>query len=618
MIARASRGGSALGSLLLAALLGTAFQTLAAPMMEQRSAPSESERPPESQAPLQRLELPASRAISLPPPRADEIQQKSVPEIGAPVPVAFGRDVAAFDLSERATFEGTAQAVRMTITSYGARQLRVGIRLPQSGSYRITTWRPDHLDLRASVTHASESVDTAPVWSGLVEGDTAEVLVERLSNEASDNWSFAVVRLSHFPTSESNSNAIQPKNFGDSAYCQVDAACIVDLAPISVKDAVLIASRSVALMVTTDTNGASYRCTGTLLNSDYYPAPILLTANHCIDNASSLLTVWFYSRSTCGVGGPGNYVQTTGGAKLLYASAPYDAALLQLNSLPPPNVPYTGWDPGRITSTTTIGVFHHPRGDVKKASFGEVVSTQNTPITIGPYTYAPGTFYIVDWEVGVVEPGSSGSALYSAGTDYLYVRGTLTGGSATCSNSKSRTYYSQLANFYPEIKKYLKAPANPQAVEYFHSGFGHYFVTVLPDEIAKLDNGTFAGWSRTGYTFNVYALGTIGTQSVCRFFTTAFAPRSSHFYTPSASECATVKTNKNWTYEALVFGFVAPSATGTCDTGTAPLYRLYNNGKSGAPNHRYTTSLGVRSTMITQGWIPEGNGTLGVIGCVPV
>jgi hypothetical protein len=49
-----------------------------------------------------------------------------------------------------------------------------------------------------------------------------------------------------------------------------------------------------------------------------------------------------------------------------------------------------------------------------------------------------------------------------------------------------------------------------------------------------------------------------------------------------------------------------------------PLYRLYNNGQGQAPNHRYTTSVVVRVSMIAAGWIPEGNGADGVIGCVPV
>ena len=44
-----------------------------------------------------------------------------------------------------------------------------------------------------------------------------------------------------------------------------------------------------------------------------------------------------------------------------------------------------------------------------------------------------------------------------------------------------------------------------------------------------------------------------------------------------------------------------------------PVYRLYNNGQGAAPNHRYTTDLSVRSQMMSQGWVPEGYGSVGVI-----
>lgn len=152
-------------------------------------------------------------------------------------------------------------------------------------------------------------------------------------------------------------------------------------------------------------------------------------------------------------------------------------------------------------------------------------------------------------------------------------------------------------------------------VEYYHAGFDHYFITAITDEIQKLDNGTFVGWARTGLSFNVFASGA-SNATVCRFFSTAFDPKSSHFYTPVASECATVKTNPNWQFEGEVFNVDLPVA-GECAANRRPLYRLYNNGQGGAPNHRYTTDLSVRAQMMGLGWIPEGDG-IGVIACVPM
>ena len=161
-------------------------------------------------------------------------------------------------------------------------------------------------------------------------------------------------------------------------------------------------------------------------------------------------------------------------------------------------------------------------------------------------------------------------------------------------------------------------PAIATAVEYRHAGFDHYFVTAIADEIAKLDNGTFAGWTRTGESFKVYVVDGAGLAGVCRFFSTAFGPKSSHFYTPDATECGTVRANPNWLFEAVVFYATKADLAGGCPSGSQPVYRLYNNGQGAAPNHRYTTSLAVRSDTMARGWIPEGYGEVGVIMCAPL
>jgi hypothetical protein len=77
-----------------------------------------------------------------------------------------------------------------------------------------------------------------------------------------------------------------------------------------------------------------------------------------------------------------------------------------------------------------------------------------------------------------------------------------------------------------------ETPTPVPAIEYYHAQFDHYFVTRNTEEITKLDNGTFVGWMRTGLSFNVYPSETGSAASVCRFFSTSFDPKSSHFYTP--------------------------------------------------------------------------------------
>ena len=160
------------------------------------------------------------------------------------------------------------------------------------------------------------------------------------------------------------------------------------------------------------------------------------------------------------------------------------------------------------------------------------------------------------------------------------------------------------------------------AVEYYYAAWNYYFVTSFPDEIAALDAGAFGGlWQRTGETFNVWSVQTGLASPTCRFFSTAFAPKSSHFYTPFPIECAAVKNNPSWLFESIAFYIQIPigygTGNGSCPQGTNALYRLYNNGMGGAPNHRYTTNLAIFNTMLAQGWLFEGEANTKVFACVP-
>ena len=161
-----------------------------------------------------------------------------------------------------------------------------------------------------------------------------------------------------------------------------------------------------------------------------------------------------------------------------------------------------------------------------------------------------------------------------------------------------------------------QAAATAIAFEYYHQAFDHYFVTAIGDEITKLDNGTFVGWARTGRSFKVYPNAAAGLNAVCRFFSVAFAPKRSHLYTPDPPECVTVKDKSGRLFEGDVFYTPRPAPDGTCPAGTRPIYRMYNDGLGGAPNHRYTTGLAVRCEM----WRSAGSRRateIGVIMCAP-
>jgi hypothetical protein len=156
------------------------------------------------------------------------------------------------------------------------------------------------------------------------------------------------------------------------------------------------------------------------------------------------------------------------------------------------------------------------------------------------------------------------------------------------------------------------------ATGFHHKAFDHHFVTADPTERRLIDDGRFGSdWQVTDDVFRVWSQPVAGSVPVCRFLSARFAPRSSHFYTPYAAECDALKQDGAWQFEGIAFHVALPDAAGACPAATEPLYRLYNEGSSGAPNHRYTTSTTTVSSMTATGWSAEGVGPGRVFACTP-
>ncbi len=173
------------------------------------------------------------------------------------------------------------------------------------------------------------------------------------------------------------------------------------------------------------------------------------------------------------------------------------------------------------------------------------------------------------------------------------------------------------------------------AVEYYHAGFDHYFLTAAPGEIAALDAGRFPGWARTGQRFKVYASAMPGTVPVCRYYLPP-SQGDSHFFgvavvqaelpTPYVNdECRVIEKDAVFSKGPYV-NFVKETAnafyvrrpewpTGACPAGDLSVYRLWNNRPD--TNHRYTTDPAIRAQMVAKGYVAEGYGPAGVVMCVP-
>jgi hypothetical protein len=192
-------------------------------------------------------------------------------------------------------------------------------------------------------------------------------------------------------------------------------------------------------------------CTGALLNNvngggtQYY-----MTAYHC-GSMNSAVFLFNYEKSGCSSGSaPTN--QTVSGSTLLAGNSGYDYRLVQLTQAIPASYKpfFLGWNrtTSAPSSTTTI---HHPQGDVKKISVDN-----NAPQISG------NQWRVVQWDLGVTEPGSSGCPLIRNDGRFI---GQLCCGAAYCGFPYD-DYYGRFDLAWPSVKAWLDPNnTNPTGID---------------------------------------------------------------------------------------------------------------------------------------------------------
>jgi len=174
-----------------------------------------------------------------------------------------------------------------------------------------------------------------------------------------------------------------------------------------------------------------------------------------------------------------------------------------------------------------------------------------------------------------------------------------------------------VAEFVLKYNPLVTAPAaTATAVEFYHAGFDHYFLTWIADEIGLLDAGTvIQGWARTGKSLSVWRSAQTATSPVCRFYIPP-ALGNSHFYGRGTAECdETAAKNPSFVLEDPRFMHVVLPTAGTCPAGTVPVHRVFSNRADA--NHRYMTDRALRDQMVASGWLAEGDGPDLVVMCSP-
>lgn len=223
--------------------------------------------------------------------------------------------------------------------------------------------------------------------------------------------------------------------YGRAGECEVDINC-------STNANYLRAARSTVRLLVAGVE----LCTGVLVNNtgqDY--KAYVLTAQHCIENSSQAAnTIFVFNYRSPWCDGPDQTNQHAISGSLLRASNPdIDFTLVELTSFPSLVFRpfFTGWD---ITSTAPANTYtlHHPEGDVMK-----ITIDSNSPVSSDyPVSgYAANSFWrVLKWDMGTTEHGSSGAPLFDQNGR---LRGTLTGGAATC-NIPENDYYAKLLRMF--------------------------------------------------------------------------------------------------------------------------------------------------------------------------
>lgn len=223
-------------------------------------------------------------------------------------------------------------------------------------------------------------------------------------------------------------------------------------------------AQAVARYIFTNSTGSSFLCTGTLLadKDTGTQIPYFMTAAHCINDAAlaaSMDFYWFHQETSCGSGNT-SWVRTTGGADLLASRTELDSSLVRLRTLPPIGAMLSGWTLSSLATNAPVVGIHHGLGYPKQFSQGNFVSYANVSFTTDGFTVTKdpvGSFTQVAWTQGITAQGSSGSGLWTSINGVPYLKGTLVGGSSSCTTPHAPDEYTRLERFHPYATTWLEA-----------------------------------------------------------------------------------------------------------------------------------------------------------------
>lgn len=324
---------------------------------------------------------------------------------------------------------------QLAISSPGALNMSLrfdAFRIPKGGELFI--WSADRKEFIGKLDHRNNH-ESGILATSLIHGD--KIIVEySIPSNAQDMGEITIGQIVHGYRSFLKSLFVdegtqQRGPFGTGGACEVNVNC-PEGADWQVE------KKSVAIIV----EGGYGFCTGSLVNNTNNDGtPYFLTANHCTQGANVGNWIFYFNHesSACS-GSTGPTSQSISGASLVANNSASDFALLLLDSTPPASfdVQYAGWDATDSEAAVSSAVcIHHPSGDIKKISFENDAPYHD--IGNGAQVW-----WIDDWELGVTEPGSSGSPLFNQNHRII---GQLYGGASACNGSNGNGQYDFYGRF---------------------------------------------------------------------------------------------------------------------------------------------------------------------------
>ncbi len=331
---------------------------------------------------------------------------------------------------------------RVSVVSESAQGIRARLDLgAMPGSMQLRAQGGDGARIEAMTLDPALGPEA---WTPWTEGE--EQLIELFSTVLPSDNAVRVGAVLHFVDS--------PMAKAAAASCTLSTTCSSDDPTL---DALIAERKKSVMRITFVRGGSGFVCSATLIDTPLRPAPFVLTANHCIDDAASSNTVssfWFYEATACAdpAVAPG-FVQRAGGMQLVFTSYNIDSTLLLMGTAPPAGAIRSPIDSARVGQGTAMVSISHPRGDTSR--WGTGVTGQDFRDNERPYD-----MYSVNFGRGIIEPGSSGSGLFTIAGGRLELRGILSQGALdlSCTQPSLFTLYGRLEAFFPQMAPYIGFP----------------------------------------------------------------------------------------------------------------------------------------------------------------